>query len=61
MAVLMIFLRHLVSGAWKDPYALMAFSAALAYFISSFFGVAMFYTTPFFFIMLGYSSGKGKR
>lgn len=61
VAVLMIFLRHLVSGAWKDPYALMAFSAALAYFISSFFGVAMFYTTPFFFIMLGYSSGKGKR
>lgn len=61
VAVLMIFLRHLVSGAWRDPYALMAFAAALAYFISSLFGVAMFYTTPFFFIMLGYSSGTGKK
>jgi O-antigen ligase len=61
LGVLLIFLRHLLGAAWKDPYALMAFSAALAYFISSLFGVAMFYTTPFFFIMLGYSTGTGKR
>ena len=60
IGILMIFLRHLVGKAWKDPYALMAFSAAFAYFISSLFGVAMFYTTPFFFIMLGYSSNPGK-
>ena len=60
LGVLLIFLRHLLGTAWKDPYALMAFSAALSYFISSLFGVAMFYTTPFFFIMLGYSAGNGR-
>jgi O-antigen ligase len=31
--------------------------AAAAYFISSLFGVAMFYTAPFFFILLGISAG----
>ncbi len=61
LGVLLIFLRHLLGTAWKDPYALMAFSAALAYFVSSLFGVAMFYTTPFFFILLGYSTGGGKK
>ncbi len=31
--------------------------AAAAYFISSLFGVAMFYTAPFFFVLLGISAG----
>lgn len=32
--------------------------AALGYFVSSMFGVAMFYTTPLFFVMLGLSSAN---
>lgn len=38
-----------------DNTGIIAAFAAMAYFISSLFGVAMFYTAPFMFVMLGLS------
>lgn len=42
-----------VSGMMPDEIRCTALLAAFGYFISSFFGVPMFYTLPFFFIFLG--------
>lgn len=57
--VLMLFTsaRALITDNNSPTYGthLPAFLAALGYFISSFFGVPMFYTLPFFFIFLGMS------
>ena len=46
-------------GQNHDCSARIAGYAALGYFVSSLFGVAMFYTVPFFFILMGMSmSGR---
>ena len=50
--VLLKLLRSLKPADTSKAGAAAAF-AALAYFISSMFGVAMFYTAPLFFVMLG--------
>ena len=44
----------------KTTMSRIAALAASGYLISSFFGVAMFYTTPFFFIFLGLSAEKAR-
>jgi len=45
----------MVSRAYLDSLRKTALMAAFGYFISSLFGVAMFYTAPFFFVFLGLS------
>lgn len=60
LGVIAVFIRYIRFGLDRQPEAMMAFAAALGYFISSMFGVAMFYTTPFFFILLGYCAGGMK-
>ena len=44
-----------------DNDSMTAACAASAYFISSLFGVAMFYTAPFFFVLLGLAHGPNAR
>lgn len=46
---------------WSFPEVTAAALAALGYFISSLFGVPMFYTAPFFFIFLGMSLSQDAR
>ena len=41
-----------------DQYSVIAACAVSGYFISSLFGVSMFYTAPFFFVLLGLSCGQ---
>lgn len=54
-AVIATITKGLKSG---DGISMIAATAAAAYFISSMFGVAMFYTLPFFFVMLGLADGQ---
>lgn len=42
-----------IKSSSEDPSARIAAFAAMGYFVSSIFGLAMFYTTPFFFALLG--------
>lgn len=55
--VIVKMLRSLKSSDQFSASTAAAF-AALGYFVSSMFGVAMFYTTPLFFVMLGLSSAN---
>lgn len=48
--VLFTVLRH---SKELDKMTLVCFCAAVGYFVSSMFGVAIYYTTPFFYIFLG--------
>jgi O-antigen ligase len=57
--VVSIFIRAIRRYGNLQPAQKAACMAAAGYFISSFTGVAMFYLTPFFFIFLGYTGGKG--
>lgn len=52
LTVAVIWIRRRV---WNEPAALAAALGALGYFLSSLVGVPMFYTAPFFFILLGLS------
>ena len=54
-AVIATIIKGLRSG---DSTSMIAAAAATAYFISSMFGVAMFYTLPFFFVLLGISDNQ---
>lgn len=56
--VIITSLRRTDSNSVQEKAACMA---AAGYFISSFVGVGMFYTLPFFFIMLGLSLGDSPR
>lgn len=55
LALVFVFIFWIRSRIWTDPASMSAALAAAGYFISSLFGVPMFYTAPFFFIMLGLS------
>ena len=55
--VIIKMLRSLKSSDLFSASTAAAF-AALGYFVSSMFGVVMFYTTPLFFVMLGLSSAN---
>ena len=59
-AVLTSVIKGLKTNQCDDACRTAAF-AALGYFVSSIFGVAMFYTAPFLFIFLGLSSGNSKQ
>lgn len=52
-AVVTIFVRVLRQNKTLDKMTLVCFCVSVGYFVSSMFGVAIFYTTPFFFIFLG--------
>lgn len=53
-----IFVCWVRRKVWTDPITIAAALAAFGYFISSLFGVPMFYTAPFFFIFLGISLAR---
>ena len=55
LGVLVILARFFRRSVLCDAASASAGLAACGYFISSLFGVPMFYTTPFFFIFLGLS------
>ena len=57
IGVIVKMLRSLKSSDMFSTCTAAGF-AALGYFVSSMFGVAMFYTTPLFFVMLGLSSAN---
>ena len=44
-----------------DSSCMIAAVAALSYLISSMFGVAMFYTVPYFFILIGLASSNNRQ
>lgn len=48
-----VFLKGLKNKFSIDMYSLAALAAAFSYLVSSAFGNTMFYTAPYFFIMLG--------
>lgn len=58
LGLVSVFAMWLRCKIWRDPFALTAALAALGYFLSSLFGVPMFYTAPFFFVFLGLSLGQ---
>lgn len=51
--VFSVFLKGLKNKYKIDAYSLTALTAAFGYLVSSFFGNTMYYTAPYFFIMLG--------
>lgn len=54
--VISVFVQYFRHRSETPAAAKTAVLAAAGYFISSFFGVAMFYTTPLFFVFLGIAS-----
>ncbi|MBQ9014836.1 MAG: O-antigen ligase family protein [Firmicutes bacterium] len=58
LGLVSVFAAWLRCKIWRDPFVLTAALAALGYFLSSLFGVPMFYTAPFFFVFLGLSLGR---
>ena len=59
-AVIIMIFSSIKDLSTLDDTHLSALLAAFGYFISSFFGVPMFYTLPFFFIFLGLSISPRK-
>ena len=53
MGVVGVFLRAFLRRATLDNVTLAALTSAMAYVVSACFGVTVYNTTPFFFIMLG--------
>lgn len=61
LGVVSMLVMHLRSAGDRSSCERAAFLAAAAYFASSIFGVAMFYTAPFFFLFLGLQAGNPKQ
>lgn len=56
--IVMVAVRYFRSRKTLPLTSRIAFLAACAYFLSSLVGVAMFYTTPFFFIFMGMAASE---
>ena len=52
-AVITVFITILKHSKIFDSMTLVCFCVSVGYFVSSMFGVAIYYTTPFFYIFLG--------
>lgn len=59
-ALIMMLAKGIRAGADSCPVLIATF-AALGYFVSSLFGVAVFYTAPFLFVFLGIGCSEGNR
>jgi len=57
--MVMVAVRYFRSRKTLPLTSRIAFLAASAYFLSSFVGVAMFYTAPFFFVFMGMGASTG--
>ena len=60
LGLVAIFVCWIRRKIWTDPVSIAAALAAFGYFLSSLFGVPMFYTAPFFFVFLGLSLTPAK-
>ena len=65
LAFYLISLIWLFVNQWKkindlDTITIVAAGCVIGYLISSLFGNSMFYTTPYFFMILAFSSGRAK-
>lgn len=57
-AALMVFLRALKNRVNLTQCEIVYLCAAFVYLVSSFFGVTMYYTTPFYYLFLGLAVSK---
>lgn len=58
VALIMLLIRQLKNIKKIKPVTIIALGVAVGYFVSSLFGLTMFYTAPYYFMMLGFAMSQ---